>query len=164
MLLRLIQRQWIHFMRCCILWPQLIHLSRNSSFISTALEFSTGSAQHPCAHSPLLTHIYYSFSSDDARNSTRGTHGSAHLQTDKLLSKIINSLIVTPANIGCVFWLLHDWFFGILFFHLFEFSEASNAVVSLQDGLYLPLLVTWRYHPAEWFEVYQFLLGNVGIS
>ena len=102
---------------------------------------------HVYAHFSL--HTYYSFSRDDAqewccRNTRERT--SSNWQ--------IVSIIVIPANIDCAFWLLDYLFFGILLFHLFEFSEVSNASVSLQDGLCLLLLFAWRYNQSEWFEVY----------
>lgn len=88
---------------------------------------------------------------------TVGTHGDTHLQTNKLLSQIIVSLLVTPTNTDCVFWLLDDYF-PWNFIISFEFFEASNAVESLQDGLCLLVLVVWGCDQSEWTDVFQTIL------
>lgn len=70
---RPVQREGVHSMRCCVLWPQFVRLWRNSSFIATALELPAGSPRHPCARSPLPAHVYYSSSRAMHGNGAAGT-------------------------------------------------------------------------------------------
>lgn len=106
---------------------------------------------------------------------TVGTHGDTHLQTNKLLSQIIVSLLVTPTNTDCVFWLLDDYFpWNFIISFVWVFWGLKRSWISPRWFVFActsclgirPIWVNWRFsdhlgseiwtiHDCEWWLCYK---------
>lgn len=166
-ILRVVQREWIHSRRCSIPWPQFIHIPRNSSFISAAFELPAGCSQRPWAYSFLLAHLYYSYSRDHAHCGDTWGHTSPNQQT----AFPDNRLITCHTNQHWLCVLTVGWLFPLEFYYfIWVFRGLKCSWISPRWFVFActsclgmrPIWVNWRFsdhlgseirtiHDCEWW-------------